>query len=96
MAVDTNKLAELGAQTRLTQLENERQEILGMFPALANGNHHQTAWPDAAQAILDAGKELAPNARRRGRKPMSAAQRAVVAARMKKYWAQRRKATGKN
>jgi hypothetical protein len=40
---------------------------------------------DPAQAVTDVG-------RRRGRKSMSAAERAMVSERMKKYWARRRKA----
>ena len=44
-------------------------------------------------AFPDLRRGAPPAASRRRRKPMSAAQKKAVSARMKKYWAERRKAT---
>jgi hypothetical protein len=73
------RLARLGAEARLRALEDERAQILRNFPGLRAGA------PQAAVATA------APVRRRRR---MSAAERKSVSARMKKYWAERRKASG--
>ena len=74
------RLARLGAEARLQALEQERQQILRSFPGLRAGG---TA-PSTGQS--------APGSSSHGRKPMSAAARKEVSARMKKYWAERRAA----
>jgi hypothetical protein len=73
------RLARLGAMARLQALEQERTQILASFPELKNAS--------VGKAAGAAGAARAP--RRRG---MSAAARKAVSARMKKYWAERRKA----
>ncbi|MBI4477539.1 MAG: hypothetical protein HY654_10220 [Acidobacteria bacterium] len=72
-----NRLARLGAEARLAELEREREAIFGLFPDLSGARRRRR--PTAAPA-------------RRGRgRVMSAAERRAVSLRMKKYWAERRR-----
>jgi hypothetical protein len=73
------RLARLGAQSRLEELRREEAAIRRTFPDLFAGSGRRTA--------DDAGAST--GRRRRGR--MSAAARKAVSERMKKYWAARRK-----
>lgn len=75
------RLARLGAQARLEALDREREAILRSFPGIRRGSATQSTANDHRV--------------RRGRRPMSAAERKAVSARMKKYWAGRRKASSK-
>jgi hypothetical protein len=77
---ELHRLARVGAQARLEQLERERALILKAFPGLEAG------MPASFPA------RTAPGARKRRRRGMSAAQRKAVSVRMRKYWAARRKA----
>jgi len=72
------RLARIGAEARLRALETERAQILRSFPGLRAG------------AAASAGPAAAASVRRR--RQMSAAERKSVSLRMKKYWAERRKA----
>ena len=74
------RLARLGAEARLRSLELERAQILRSFPGLT------------AQTGGNGASAQSPVRRRR---QMSAAERKSVSARMKKYWAERRKANAK-
>jgi hypothetical protein len=74
------RLARLGAETRLRALEVERAQILRSFPGLTAA---------AAQSSATTGTSGPVPVRRR--REMSAAERKSVSARMKKYWAERRK-----
>ena len=74
--------ARAGAETTLKQLRAEIIAIERTFPELA--------LPGKRRAVSRALK----TARKRGRQ-MSEAARKVVSARMKKYWAERRKAKAK-
>jgi hypothetical protein len=78
------RLARLGAVARLEQLRQEEAAIRGEFPELFGGRRGN-------------GKVAAPEGpRRRRRRPaMTAAQRKEVSERMRKYWADRRKASSK-
>ena len=76
------RLARLGAVARLEQLREEEAAIRAEFPELFGGRRGNGQ-------VKDAGP------RKRRRKAMSAAQRKEVSERMRKYWAERRKATGK-
>ena len=78
------RLARLGAIARLEQLKQEEAAIRAEFPELF-GRGRRAAVADAGTA----------GRRRRGRKPMSSAARKAVSERMRKYWAERRKAKGK-
>jgi hypothetical protein len=76
------ELAKGGAEALLKQLRAEIIAIERTFPELALPQKRRAA----RQALQQAGK--------RGRK-MSAAARKAVSERMKKYWAERRKARAK-
>jgi hypothetical protein len=75
------RLARLGDEARLEALEREREAILRSFPGLKRGSTTRSARND--QPV------------RGRRRSMSAAERKAVSARMKKYWATRRKANSK-
>jgi hypothetical protein len=81
---DTDQLrrfARLGAMARLEQLRIEEAAIRAQFPELfGRGSRAAAAAPAGG--------------RRKGRRAMSPAERRAVSARMKKYWAARRKAKG--
>ena len=73
------QLARLGAKARLAELRSEEAAIRHAFPDLFGRGRQST----------DGGAT-----RGRRRRGMSAAARKAVSARMKKYWAARRKAKG--
>jgi hypothetical protein len=73
------RLARLGAEQRILQLRAEADDIYRQFPDLKSGS-----------AAANGDANAAPHRRRRTR-TMSAAQRKAVSARMKNYWAERRK-----
>jgi len=74
---DRKALERLGAQARLAELNGEIAAIRRAFPGLGRGRQ-------------PAGDKPARTRRRRSR--MSPAARRAVSVRMKKYWADRRKA----
>ena len=77
------RLARLGAMARLEQLRQEEAAIRAEFPELfGRGRRPQQ-------------ESAAPPVRRRRRRAMSTAARKAVSERMRKYWADRRKAKGK-
>jgi hypothetical protein len=79
------RLARLGAMARLEQLRQEEAAIRAEFPELfGRGRRRESAAGDVATG----------GRRRRRRRNMSAAARKVVSERMKKYWAERRRAKG--
>ena len=78
---ELRRLAQIGAQARLAELESERASLLSVFPGLRRTH----AQPDAPTATR----------RRRRRSKMSAAAKKAVSERMKKYWANRRAAAQK-
>jgi hypothetical protein len=75
------RLARLGAEARLEAFEREREGILRSFPGIRRGSATQSTANDHRV--------------RRRRRPVSAAERKAVSARMKKYWETRRKANSK-
>ena len=77
------RLARLGAVARLEQLREEEAAIRAEFPELFGGRRGNTQVKGAS------------GRKRRRRKAMSAAQRKDVSERMRKYWAERRKASAK-
>lgn len=84
---ELRRLARLGAAARLAELEQERRALLRIFPGLRAAS--------AAGSRSDSGGHAdAAGAGRRGRRRggMSAAARKEVSQRMKRYWAERRKA----
>ncbi len=76
-SVTLKQFASVGARARLVELDRERTALLAMFPELRRG---------AAGAASTGAR------RRRRRRGMSAAARRAVSRRMKRYWAERRKA----
>ena len=86
---DFRRFARLGAMKRLDDIRREEAAIRQAFPELFSG-----ARPAAAPApvALAKGAKGAKAATARKRSTMSPAMRREVSARMKKYWAARRKA----
>ena len=80
---ELRRLARLGAKARLEELRREEAAIRRAFPDLGGRQAGRTA-----EATAEAGGKR----RRRRRSRMSAAARRAVSERMKKYWAERRKA----
>jgi hypothetical protein len=81
------RLARLGAVARLEQLREEEAAIRAEFPELFGGKRGKSGKSKAAAK--------GPGTRRRRRAAMTAAQRKEVSERMRKYWAERRKASAK-
>ena len=79
---DLKAYARRGAEARVAELTAELNEIYKAFPDLRRGLARSFV------STTDAG------GRRRKRKPMSAAQKAAVSKRMRKYWAARRAKKG--
>ena len=75
---DLKAYARRGAEARIAELTAELNEIHRAFPDLRRGAIGPSAARDGA------------GRRRQKRKPMSAAQKAEVSRRMKKYWAARK------
>jgi hypothetical protein len=81
---ELQRLARLGAKSRLEELQREEAAIRRAFPDLFGRRGRR-----AASSGADASAPAAPRKRRRSN--MSAAARKAVSERMKKYWAARRK-----
>ena len=78
------RLARLGAVARLEQLHKEEEAIRAEFPELfGRGRREERAVPVAARKGGGGGRR---------RRKMSPAARKAVSERMRKYWADRRKA----
>ena len=80
---ELQRLARLGAASRLEELRKEEAAIRAAFPDLARAGRGRRG--KRAGASSDVLKN------RRRRRKMSAAERRSVSERMKKYWAERRK-----
>jgi hypothetical protein len=88
------RLARLGAMARLQQLESEEAAIRAAFPELfgrAGGQGRRVSAGTDSQDTAAPGRKRARK-RRRNRSAMSAEARKAVSVRMRKYWAERRKA----
>ena len=85
---DLREYARRGAETRVNELTSELEQIYRTFPELRRGAKKGTRGAAAAGAAVGVST-------RRRRKPMTAAQKRAVSLRMKKYWAERRKAQAK-
>lgn len=86
---DLRRYALLGAEARLLELDKETASIYQSFPELRKQRRARTL-PVAAAVVT------ARTGQRGRRRPMSAAQRAEVAERMRRYWAQRRNPTAQD
>jgi hypothetical protein len=91
---DLKSYARRGARVRLRELAEEAKQLLNVFPDLS-ASFDADELP--VNFILRAGARKQKNATgvRRRRRRMSAAQRKAVGERMRKYWAERRKAQAK-
>jgi hypothetical protein len=95
---DLRRLARLGAVARLEQIRAEEAMIRSEVPELFGGGgsgagrgRKRAAATSEAQGASGSGGG-GRQRRRRQRQPMSAAQRKAVSERMRRYWAERRKA----
>ena len=79
---EMQRLARIGASARLHQLEQERAALLRAFPGLR-----------AVSGAATPAREGTPEPRRRRR--FTAAERKAIAARMRKYWAEKRRKNAK-
>ena len=103
MPIDMNALARVGAEARLAQLREEAAEIHRAFPDLtgARRTRRRPGRPSRQELSSDgepgevsaqSGQNESRRTSARRRKGMSAAARKAVSERMRKYWAQRKKA----
>ncbi len=83
---ELTRLARLGAQARLDQIEEERRSILRAFPGLAAATARQVQ--AGAAPVKGPGDGRKKKSRRR--RKMTAAERKAVSERMKKLWAARK------
>ena len=81
-SIDLKAYARRGAEARVAELTAELNDIYKAFPDLRPGGAK-------ASAGGGRGSEIG-NGRKRKRRGMTAAQKAEVSKRMKKYWAARR------
>jgi hypothetical protein len=92
---DLKAFARRGAEARLAELTREAKEILTAFPDLVRTDlPFQMARTKQTRKPVDLETSGAPAndvRRARRRRKMSAAQRKAVSARMRKYWADRKK-----
>src|SRR3954465_1639688 len=86
---ELQRLARLGAQSRLEELRREETAIRRAFPDLFRGRRGSAG--GTASTAGERGPAAGGGRRRRRRKAMSAAAGKAVSGRMKKYWAGRRK-----
>lgn len=84
---EMHRLARLGAQARLEEIRREESIIRRAFPELFRGAGRPAR---GTSSSFGAAEGAAAGARQRP--VMSAAMRKAVSIRMKKYWAERRKA----
>jgi hypothetical protein len=90
---DLRAWAVKGAEQRLLEIADEARAIFQAFPELREqGRGFDLQAADTAGTKPSTRRSRTP----RGRSPMSAAARKAVGVRMKKYWAERRKAAAKN
>jgi hypothetical protein len=87
---ELTRLARLGAQARLEQIDEERRNILRAFPGLAATIARQK--PVAAGSGQPGA--AAPKKKSRKRRKMTAAEKKAASERMKAFWAARKQAGG--
>lgn len=96
--LDLKSLARLGAEARLQQLDGERAAIFAAFPDLRQRQRgrRRTMGPGRGSEVGNGRVSARDESGGAGtkRRSMSAAARKAVSIRMKKYWAERRKAKG--
>ena len=85
------RLARLGALSRIEELRKEEAAIRAAFPDLTEGGARGRRGRRPGRPAATA-KDTGVPAKRGRRRKMNAAERRAVSERMKKYWADRRKA----
>ena len=90
-SVDLRGWAVKGAEQRLAEIADEARAIFQTFPELRKQGRGLDLGTTTRKGAKASGDDAAPK-RRRSR--MSASARKAVSARMKKYWAERRKQKG--
>jgi hypothetical protein len=90
-SVDLREWAVKGAEQRLVEIADEARAIFQTFPELRKGGRGFDLGTSGRKTAKASAVEAAP---KRPRSRMSAAARKAVSARMKKYWAERRKQKG--
>jgi hypothetical protein len=88
------ELAKRGAEVQLRELVQEAKNLIGLFPHLRD-SFDKDELPLSFIIRRDAGPLTRARADERPRRRMSAAARKAVSARMRRYWAGRRRATAK-
>jgi hypothetical protein len=83
---ELQRLARLGAKSRLDEIRREEAAIRRAFPDILGGRGRKRA----ASTGTGGADGAASRGRRRRRSTMSAAARKAVSERMKKYWAARK------
>jgi hypothetical protein len=91
-AADLKQFARVGAQARLAQLELEKRAILEMFPDLRGHDGAAPARRGGRRRSKGRKSRKAADKPSRRAPKMSAAARKAASERMKKYWADRKKA----
>ena len=81
-------LARRGAKVRLRELAQEAKNLVDLFPDIRD-SFDEDDLPLPFIIARDSGSRMKATARR---KPMSAAAKKAASRRMKKYWAEKRKA----
>jgi hypothetical protein len=84
---ELNRLARLGARARLEELQREEAAIRSAFPDLFGARRGRRR-----RAVSNDASGAGALVRQRRRGGMSPAARKAASLRMKKYWAERRKA----
>ena len=95
---DLRRLARLGATRRLEELQQEEAAIRAAFPELFRGTARRRARSSGASSQSASAEKpqeetAATEQSRQRRRGMTAAGRRAVSERMKRYWAERRKAS---
>jgi hypothetical protein len=88
------QLAKRGAEARLSDLVHEAKLLVGLFPHLRD-SFDKEELPLSFLIAKGAGRVTRRSKTVRRRRRMSPAARRAVSQRMKRYWAQRRKAETK-
>ncbi len=91
-STDLRGWAVKGAEQRLLEIAEEARAIFQAFPELRQQGRGFNLQSTGTPRTKPATRRASASGGRRPRRPMTAAERKAVGARMKKYWAERRKA----
>lgn len=91
-STDLRGWAVKGAEQRLLEIAEEARAIFQAFPELREQGRGFNLQSTGTPGTKPAARRARGGGGRRPRRPMTAAERKAVGARMKRYWAERRKA----